>query len=437
MNFFKKIAIFILGTTTPNSRFPQKYKTYYESRIVPIVTTWASYFPFVYFVFGTNRFDHKFLDKHCQLHETIPNYPISKLQPSHRTLIARTPQKIPQNIYELYSCPVIESNHTLPLKFNVLYIGNCTGEYFGIGPTCRCQETIRFFQQSLLLKDLPWFLFMDDDVYIRPYTLFSVLQTMTNHPQLSHHPVALLSSLSGRQATSIKPKKPTPTSITQRCQQLWYDSYYYAQPALLNNAALNILKKAIDNDGMIQLHQIWGGSHDSILGLLLWIYPQIKVYSFGRYYMGHVLPIHSLETTHFRRESIYHYFMFHRMLNFIQYTKNPIQEQQQQQQQYLPQYRYPSQWDIARVLHDFILYNMSNHWIPYVYQEVQVFNISLLSTITKQQIQQEQDYFGKQIVYSLLVLNRSQIEESKYFHRIGFQNSTRANDFSPFLPTDC
>ncbi len=64
---FSSIAIFILATTALNTRFsPQEYKTYYESRILPIHETWGSFFPHIYFVFGTNTFDYQFLKQRCQ-----------------------------------------------------------------------------------------------------------------------------------------------------------------------------------------------------------------------------------------------------------------------------------------------------------------------------------------------------------------------------------
>jgi hypothetical protein len=71
-------------------------------------------------------------------------------------------------------------------EITVLRAANCTGEYFGIGPTCRCQEMLRFFLQSPPPTGgvggvggagggWEWFMFVDDDVYVRPYALHSFL----------------------------------------------------------------------------------------------------------------------------------------------------------------------------------------------------------------------------------------------------------------------
>lgn len=41
---------------------------------------------------------------------------------------------------------------------------------------------------------------------------------------------------------------------------------------------MNILQQGIMNQSMSKLHSYWGGSHDLILGLLLWIH-EIPLYS--------------------------------------------------------------------------------------------------------------------------------------------------------------
>ena len=104
---------------------------------------------------------------------------------------------------------------------NVLYTGNCTGEYFGYGPACRCQEAMRFYLYNTrltrssaintrdamelqseaqrethkgkeggqgmgllnnnnrsLFENVRWFLFIDDDLYLRPYALRALLSNL-------------------------------------------------------------------------------------------------------------------------------------------------------------------------------------------------------------------------------------------------------------------
>jgi hypothetical protein len=66
------------------------------------------------------------------------------------------------------------NNSSKDAYVNILYTGNCTGEYFGIGPVCRCQEAMRFFNTHLA-NLFEWFVFIDDDVFMRPVSLLTML----------------------------------------------------------------------------------------------------------------------------------------------------------------------------------------------------------------------------------------------------------------------
>jgi hypothetical protein len=138
---FSGVAIFILATTRDKN---------FSGRLLQIMDTWGSFFPHLYFVFGTNVYDFNFLEEKCLL--------VS----DRRNLIARDLQRPAQNTTSLYKCDS---------RFNYLFTGNCTGEYFGIGPTCRCQEAMRYFYTSPSLAHTSWFIFIDDDIYFRPYAL--------------------------------------------------------------------------------------------------------------------------------------------------------------------------------------------------------------------------------------------------------------------------
>lgn len=144
---FDSIAIFILATTLRNS---------VRNRIVPTVSTWGKEFGHLYFVMGTNVKDKQFLDMNCDLNT------------SGRKLGA--PQTRPEDKLLEYTCKGDNSN-----RINILFTANCTGNYFGLGPTCRCEESIRFYSNSPRFKQTKWFMFIDDDLYIRPRPLISLL----------------------------------------------------------------------------------------------------------------------------------------------------------------------------------------------------------------------------------------------------------------------
>ncbi len=57
---FASLAVFILATTRQHN-----FRTYLQSRILPIVQTWGNYFPHLYFVFGTNEQDYQYLARKC------------------------------------------------------------------------------------------------------------------------------------------------------------------------------------------------------------------------------------------------------------------------------------------------------------------------------------------------------------------------------------
>jgi hypothetical protein len=312
---FSSIAVFILGTTTINSRFPQVLRTYYESRILPIHETWSRFFPHTHFVFGTNQFDYDFLTQRCtQIYENGESIQSTK----RRSLIARTPQVSPENKMDLYHCPVrsefgegrwdpislspqpelsggwtqfdyatfnsTASSNTTTLSnpqqvdvvnraykhshqphasrpIKVLFSHNCTGEYFGIGPTCRCQETMRYFLHHARplrkFHNVKWFLFLDDDIYLRPFGLMSMLHFLELHSHSimnvvtnsfvrigrTSRPIAFVSA-GGSHGSLLRAKNRT-EAIVSNCQLTFSDGYSFAQPAILNRYVMMFERKSL------------------------------------------------------------------------------------------------------------------------------------------------------------------------------------------------
>eukprot|EP01038_Epipyxis_sp_PR26KG_P008126 gene8126-11004_t len=313
------IAIFILATTKQNSIHEQDFRSYFESRILPISNTWGLLFPHLYFVLGTNKFDMDFVDKRCS---------VQKLESRRsRILIPRAIQTPIKNQIEEYCC-YRESqyegfsklsyrsnnknssndesktcfgsntssasslskhnnnyhNHHYNECIKVLRVGNCTGEYFGSGPTCRCQESMRYFLAQIKPESFQWFLFLDDDVYIRPYSLLSFLENIYYYNDSSNVntinnnlPIAFVSTSTNRGFSFSK----KPLEFNVDCSVGNVHEFSLAQPALLNKCAMEMMKNAIIKNGLTSLQSTWGGSHDSTLGMLLWMY-SIPTYSFEK-----------------------------------------------------------------------------------------------------------------------------------------------------------
>ncbi|RYH17387.1 hypothetical protein EON65_28675 [archaeon] len=239
------MAFFLLATVSFNGlNFRgQRYPTYYESRILPIKQTWGSFFPYFYFVFGNSVHDHRFILQRCKLLSTQGDPYVR-----HRTL---------RNSTDLYDCPVLKHewtwNYTKAIEtsnpspavqifneyqqrrlqpFKALYTTNCSGTYFGIGPTCRCQEAMRFFIQNTQFSHVKWFAFMDDDLYYRPYSLLSLLYKLQSTVARHDSPVTLVSGVGLRGFTQFK-NKLTADGI-HNCTNEQIHRFMYAQPAFIN-----------------------------------------------------------------------------------------------------------------------------------------------------------------------------------------------------------
>lgn len=294
---FSAISVFILATTTLNTRFsPQIFPTYYESRILPITETWGSFFPHLYFVFGRNAFDYQFLTTSCSHinHGYVEHYHsmshtdkendkknvLQEMEASNnfhfrRKLEPRTRQMKSMNKTTLFYCypkqgegkwrefptnhsskqfhqptvntaaysPFLNSLEQRRSPWKALYIGNCTGEYFGSGPTCRCQETIRYFlvNKDSHFKNVQWFIFQDDDIYLRPYALQNFLSSFASEIDISQRPITFISSEMGFILRNVRQKQYE--KDIENCRTLFQNSLHLAQPAIMNRYSLFVLKQ--------------------------------------------------------------------------------------------------------------------------------------------------------------------------------------------------
>lgn len=343
------IAVFILGTTKPFGGVSS-----FQSRMMEISETWAKPFEHVYFVMGTNKFDNDFLQDNCAYKAS---FGISRegetADNGGRRLIARTPQTPHENLTRQFECDYskdlshwvyIDNSHLVAgsperaqkeaqqeeamqrhfekerHSLQVLYVGNCTGEYFGIGPACRYQETARYFLSHADLRPVPsgsirpkshegkfrhveWFLFVDDDLYVRPFSLLSILHSLPKKhsgesavARMKGRPGYIESSSSDRQRQCDNVALDYPLAILAplfqrsfRFSQRWdrkvhkceeaAHNLHIAMPALINREAMALMGNAVEANGMTEHQRIWGGTHDMLLALWLWMYrvPQISV----------------------------------------------------------------------------------------------------------------------------------------------------------------
>lgn len=219
------LVVFVLATTKGNKEYSA-----FEHRIVEIASTWGTSFKNLYFVLGTNIFDYKFLTDKCNIVDRA--MPSAQYQKHHqqqhhrhnRRLKAHTPQTSPVDAVKEYVCPRDDLN----INITFLWIANCTGEYFGIGPTCRCQEAMRYYNNHPDLGD--WFGFFDDDMHLRPYALQSMLREHSRKMLSVNSRVGFVSAMVYRSFQFSKRWNPE----THNCSISGVHDFPIAQPAFLN-----------------------------------------------------------------------------------------------------------------------------------------------------------------------------------------------------------
>lgn len=237
------ISVIILATSLEVTKQGEQY-SYFFRRALPMKSTWASLFD-LELAFGTNVFDNEFLLKHCA--------------GLRRRLRVTAPQTPPRDTIESYECDE---------GLRVLYFANCTGEYMGAGPVCRCQEAIRYWQQSPRFKDTRWFAFMDDDVYLRPWPLVGLLSGFDDA-----QPAAFVGAHGNRGLALTRDR-------WKQCGELCAFRFPWAQPAILSRGAIESMRSMTDRSYMTAVQKLWFGTHDVILGLALWWW-SIPILSLG------------------------------------------------------------------------------------------------------------------------------------------------------------
>ena len=151
-------------------------------------------------------------------------------------------------------------------------------------------------------------MFLDDDMYVRPYALKSLLDGMV----LKVNKANTLESNSNSnqqkplvfQSSSLKNGFYFSKVWQKAGKHEWFPNHSFnstsnktellfcampgihtiapAQPAIINRAAMSRMRASVDANGLTDLQKTWGGTHDYILGLLFWLHG-LPLYAFKAY----------------------------------------------------------------------------------------------------------------------------------------------------------
>ena len=299
---FNEIAVFVLATS--QGKQVGKPFSQWERRLEPLAQTWGAYFPHFYGVMGRNQYDIGFLANNCEIEskwstlgrdwkEDTGNVSASRLagrhqaydesHEAHRMLIAREKQGKYRDVVSVWNCslPYARPASHPRLWLHVLMAHACTGEYFGAGPTCRAEEAMLAYLQLPTLQHTSWFIFIDDDVYMRPQVLVSFLTWATTTTKVPAETVFLFTEI--KRGFGYAARK-----LGHNCSDPDVHGFYFAQPAILSRPAMEKMRLALTRRAMRQLQSYWGGSHDAVLGMFVYLH-SLPVWSLAHNYIGHAL----------------------------------------------------------------------------------------------------------------------------------------------------
>lgn len=164
---------------------------------------------------------------------------------------------------------------------------NCPEGKFGESPCCKQQEGLLEMIRRGYLSRYEWFVFMDDDVYLRDGFLRDYLG------QLSHQqPVVLAGGMPPKRLgqSGYKTRRRTPYN----CSNDPNYTYPHGQPAVYSRAALQRIRNALELGGLVRQCREFGLTHDSGNALLHWMHSLDEIWfrigdrpdSFRNYYLG-------------------------------------------------------------------------------------------------------------------------------------------------------
>ena len=147
--------------------------------------------------------------------------------------------------------------------FAILRFANCTNDYYGSkGPCCRNQESMRWVLNYR--PNVKWYLFQDDDMYIRGPALVALL---------SRYDPDRAMSISGHNNLRGFAPGMWPVYREKGCLSNSQCTFMFPwmQPAAFSRAALRHMAPAIQQSGLTAECTAFGVTHDVGLGILNWM----------------------------------------------------------------------------------------------------------------------------------------------------------------------
>jgi len=145
--------------------------------------------------------------------------------------------------------------------FEILRFRNCSNEYYGSkGPCCRCQESMRW---ALYREpELEWYVFQDDDMFVRVNALLAVLA--------AYAPGEPLAFSGGKSLRGFAPGMWKELAACDSNAECTF-KFPWMQPAVFSRAALRDFRLAVDANGLTYECDAFTVTHDVGLGILNWM----------------------------------------------------------------------------------------------------------------------------------------------------------------------
>lgn len=275
----RRIAVFFLGSLVNAQSLGDLDRSYFDEdffyRAEISRATWAKHAKYFFYVTGNGEPERYIL----------PNESVCK------NVSKAFHMMIPDFKQEVYEC-----NNIM-----ILHLPYCNGESWGSnGPCCRCQGAMKFF---LDVKDVhesgkdilhhsishhhkrdeivkgdkfsfaDWFIFSDDDFYIRLNFLESLLMNPATPPS---EPFTIIPE-SPVTATVFGSSKHHRSSFgmglyNENCTNSCIHRFSWMSFGGFSIGALRQLKSSIENDDLPTICRNWETTHDVALGLLTWMH---------------------------------------------------------------------------------------------------------------------------------------------------------------------
>lgn len=267
LHLINDIGIFLLGSmnNAVDLGYPvpdnNEYTDYYDrSRVARL--TWASHVKHFYMVTGEGEAERLILGNES----ACTNLTLKFRSFTHN------------NKQEMYKCgPVM-----------VLHFPHCNGDSWGPdGPCCRCQNAMKFFldmhnymsvqqiKSGETMSYPNWFIFSDDDYYMRVHYLQTVLENAATHPS---HPYAIVAyntqvfstpAMNGHKAIDRVGKGMA--LFNSNCSVPCIHRIQWAGFGGFSIGALKQLKTSIESDELVSVCHLWSLTHDVGLGMYMWM----------------------------------------------------------------------------------------------------------------------------------------------------------------------